>query len=404
MIRMNNLLTNALACLLFISCQQDELFTDSSYGSKAIIFSSDYITSRTTNLRDGFQQGDKVGILGYCKDYDGGRATLPWETKKNACLPDVFYNQQLTYSSDGIWSYQYKGEDEIGGLKPWEKNEESRYTFFAYYPWAEIQQSGVGSNTSYTGTISVDGRNMGQISLPGWSIIGGNDYSNCGDPEITYTLPFSGTDDQTERDYTLVPDVMVASRIDHRPMDGSVVNLSFNHLLCSMEFRICNYNLNNNEQGGKDGQVILKALSLRGNGFYRSITKTGEVTSVTENNTYSGTFNLRTTDLTCEAATMKDGITTPSETWITDNEGKRLQLLFIPDSEGRITSSNNSCNIILSDSEGSNNRSITLGNTIRFKPGVRNIFTINYIGNDVILQVTSTEHWEDGGDSDIEFE
>ena len=39
-----------------------------------------------------------------------------------------------------------------------------------------------------------------------------------------------------------------------------------------------------------------------------------------------------------------------------------------------------------------------------FRPGVRSIFNINIVGNDIYLQVESDGTWEDGGDSDISFD
>lgn len=400
--------------LLATGCQQDEIMQHTTGSEKGIIFTSDYSVTRATNLRDDFQVEDRVGVLGYCRDYEDGRATLPWETKKTACLPSIFYNQELTYTSEGLWTYTYTGNDAIGNMKPWDSNENSQYTFFAYYPYAEMEittsgwdANDDGEDEEYSGTITGD---MGSISLPGWAMSSDTDFKNTGDPEITYTMPFENAngnypwnqeeyDENTERNYALVPDVMVAATIDHRPADGSVVNLSFEHLLCSIEFRVRNYNT------GQNDAVIISSLSLRGSDFYREITKVGTQTpTVNTSETFNGTFKLLSSTLQCAPATTDatTGETIPGESWITDSNGDHVQLLFIPNN-GRITSSGQ-CNLILEDSKGSNQRNIEIGTGISFEPGVRNIFTINYIGNDIILQTTTTDRWEDGGDSDIEFE
>ena len=39
-----------------------------------------------------------------------------------------------------------------------------------------------------------------------------------------------------------------------------------------------------------------------------------------------------------------------------------------------------------------------------FTPGTRNIFSINLVGNNLILQLRPTSQWEDDGDSEIVFE
>lgn len=379
-----------MVSLLLVACQQEEVALTPAKPGKGIIFTSDYVVSKASQTRTSFREGDMVGVLGYCWDTDNGNLATEWDTKKTGCLPEVFHNQQLTFGSGGVWSYTWDdsnnpmGLTAVGDLQPWVDDDASKYTFFAYYPYAQV--SGYSSGR-HSGTIRIDGKGMGEISLPGTD---GN--ANHGDPEISYTMPHTGYNTSAPLDWKAVPDLMVASKINHTPGEGTV-NLNFEHLLCAMEFRVNNYT---------SEDIVLTGLSLRGENFYRDISKKGTDDYTVGTSTYDGTFDLLAGNpLTCPAARETEGQTPPIQTPVADADGT-IHLLFIADRDGKITY-NGSCSIVITQ-QGQSARTMTIAANTHFQAGVRNIFSINYIGNDVVLQVSHSDLWEEGGDSNIVFE
>lgn len=397
--------------LLFVmaACGQDEWPSgaQSEYSTEVITFSSPYEAgTRAAALRDGsFQAGDKVGVLGYCEASNGNVniSDEPWNTKKPFSTPDIFYNQELTYSGTGAWNYTWTGTGSVGGLHPWLANEDYTYSFFAYYPYAGVE-NGDGSLTISTDEVD----DMGTIRLSGE-----NDRS---DPTITYTMPHSdGENLDSGHDWWAVPDLMLAYTIDHRKSDGSV-KLDFRHMFCAFQFRVNNYN---------QYPVTISDLYLSGGtesnprkGFYKSLSVVGQESgySVGED-VYIGRFKLlggRTTGgFLCPAATINaDGQLVPSSFDIESVEEEHdgvIVLLFIPDADGKLTSDGNkSLRLELqaqSEEGGDIDADVSmLLEDASFKPGMRSVFNINIVGNDFIIQVESEDAWEDGGDSDIVFE
>lgn len=426
-----------LAALLLASCTQDELPQDTpdSGFSGVITFNSPYTATRSDALRSGdFVEGDQVGVLGFCKasntvngelmDY----STSPWDTKKMFAKPDVFYNQMLEYQGDGSWTYTWSGTfdnqgpvggDTEGGLHPWSTNPDDTFSFFAYYPYAEMtkteeteDEEGV-EHTWKSGTITktIDGEEveMGTITLSG--------DSETGDPTITYTMPHSTSGNNTSgRNWEYVPDFMLAYVTDHLKSEGSV-KLKFRHIFSAFEFQINNYN---------EFPIRVSDLYIRGGaddestGFYRSVTVVGQQNDYTVgSDIYVGEFQLiegATDDgIECAAATYNDNgelvpATMPVTVDHTEN-GSPISLLFIPDENGKITSDGNKSLYIELRVSSSSEVGVdfervapmNLENST-FQPGVRSIFSINVIGNDIYLQMRSDGTWDDGGDSDITFE
>lgn len=409
------------AFIALSACQQDESLTQRPQGDASVItFNSPYtVDSRSDAMRSGsFKTGDKVGVLGYCiasnsqgVDYSAS----PWDTKKPFCTPDVFYNQELTYSGTGSWDYSWGSDeatgawadyDPVGDLHPWATDEEYTYSFFAYYPYAEVDNRGVG-------TIKIKDENdkeieMGEIEL--------STSNHRGDPTITYTMPHgNGANLSFTHDWFAVPDFMLAYKTDHLKRDGSV-KLDFRHLFCAFEFRVNNYN---------EYPVTISDLYISGGtetnprtGFYKSVTVTGQESGYTVGNeVYIGRFKLiegkTSGGFECPAGTRdENGQIVPSVTNVLSREeGHRdevISLLFIPDENGKLTSDGNeSLNLTLqatsSDGELNQTKNMNLKESV-FQPGVRSIFNINIIGNDFYIQVRSDGSWSDGGDSDIVFE
>lgn len=404
--------------LCLASCQEDEAYTPPVNSSTEVITFSTPYYARSAQMRNGeFKQGDQVGVLGYCISRNSGTdySASDWNTKKDFCRPDVFYNQQLTYSSNnGMWDYTWsdtwEGLGNVGNLHPWHTNENYTYSFFAYYPYVEV------SGWNNTGTIrNENSESMGTITLSGENV--------AGDPTITYTMPHNtDADTDNELHWDRVPDFMLAYVTDHRKANGSV-RMNFRHLFCAFEFEVNNYN---------PYPVTINRLAIKGgvttggwqqqieSGFYRSLSVTGQQSDYTvdTDDLYVGQFDLVSAygsgSIKCPEATyhMEEElpiVDNPSTTPITDSSNETIALLFIPNAAGKLTSDgNNSLRIDLSvaTEQGDitvNNRTMNLVNTI-FQPGVRNIFSINIVGNDLYLQMRSDGTWENDGDSDIVFE
>lgn len=402
-------------CSLLAGCQQDEIPTPQPAGDGTVItFNSPYtVDTRSAAMRYGsFRQGDKVGVLGFCKAFNQGQdnSDAAWDVKKQFCTPDVFYNQMLTYDGVGAWNYTWTGPDfdgnsAVGTLHPWSSNEDDTFSFFAYYPYAEVNGNGEG-------TITLDGVNMGEIKLSA------DDHR--GDPTITYTMPFStGGNTHSNRRWWYVPDFMLAYKVDHLKADGSV-QLNFRHLLCAFEFEVNNYN---------DEDVIIEDFYFGGGteytsgpnqgenatGFYRSFTFTGQQNGYDVDHTdmYVGEFQLIGNDGT-EDPHILTGFTCPAQTEGTsiDYEGSPISILLIPDADRTLTTDRNQSVYIRIQARTKDSNKPIGDNTERlmnlvgktFEPGVRNIFTINIIGNDFYIQMRSDGRWENDGDSEIVFE
>ena len=210
-----------LAGLLAASCQQEELPGGGELSDSGIIFTSDYTLSRSI-AKTTFSQGDKVGVLGYCLDENERYGESDWNTKKLFVKPDVFYNQELTFDGTGLWKYNYNNQ----GLRKWYDNPKYQYSFFAYYPYANV------SEYYNQGTVTIGGKNMGTIQLSSKTAVS--------DPVLTYTMPHSGSRSTDELDRTQTPDLMVAYNIDRTSGEGPV-KMDFRHLLCGMEFEVNNF-------------------------------------------------------------------------------------------------------------------------------------------------------------------
>lgn len=377
--------------LVLGACQREEAGAPvPGYSTEVIAFTSPYMTTRSTEMRLGsFNEGDQVGVLGYCKAENAGVdiSTSPWDTKKYRTKPDVFYNQQLNYGGEGTWNYTWNNE----GLHPWYDNEDYTYAFFAYYPFTNLAPS--GENGKYTGEIA-GGR--GTITLSGPEAFD--------EPVITYTMPHSGGSADARLNWGAVPDFMLAYKVDHLKSDG-VVNLSFRHLLCALEFEVNNFN---------PEPVDITRLAFRGENFYKTVSVTGQESgySVGEER-YSGNFNIISrggNEIRIPAATVNENeeVVPATVRLEADEAGNLIDLLFITDERGKITAADGSCAILITATMGGEqigeNRHMPINSEMSFRAGVRSIFSINIVGNDFILQIRSDDNWEDGGDSDIVFE
>ena len=375
---------------LAAACQKDSWKSaGDNYSTEAILFTSPYTVTRSTEMRYGdFDDGDQVGVLGYCPASDSHGEDVSfedWENKKMWATPDVFYNQPLMYRGRGTWDYSWNGIGHIGGLHPWYENEDYTYAFFAYYPYAEVQASYWGGESEGT-ILGEGGREMGTIELSG--------ANEKGDPTITYTLPHEGEDTRSELALNVVPDFMLAYNTENHTRSDGAVSLNFRHMLCAFEFEVNNYNTYS---------VTINSLRFTGKNFYKSFTITGQEQNYTPNSDrYSGYFNLLPGGaITCKAATSdEDGNITPSNVKVGGSDP--IDLLFIPDADGKITAG--TCSVSVQMAGGSTERTQNLKDGMSFRPGTRSIFSINIVGDNFVIQVRADNTWSDGGDSNIYFD
>lgn len=376
---------------LAAACQKDSWESaGDNYSTEAILFTSPYTVSKSEAMRYGtFKRGDKVGVLGYCKAVDQGNdfSSSPWDTKKPFVVPDVFYNQPLTYGERGTWDYSWNGTGNIGGLHPWYENEDYTYAFFAYYPYADVQPTRWGNQE---GTILGEGgREMGTIELSG--------ENKKGDPTITYTLPHEGEDPRRSNlALNVVPDFMLAYNTENHTRSDGAVSLHFRHMLCAFEFEINNYN---------EKEVTINSLTFSGTDFYKSFSITGQnMDYAPGDGRYSGYFQLvdSGSPVVCPAALEGEGgAIKPGNKKITVGNDP-IDLLFIPDENGKITEG--ACTVTVRIEGAGTERTQNLKEGMSFRPGVRSIFSINIIGDNFVIQVRSDNSWTDGGDSDINFD
>ena len=181
--RINGYIGVLLLAGLAAACQKEtEAPAGAEFSTEAIMFTSPYTVARSAEMRDrNFIENDRVGVLGYCPAnlvvggiIQNGYAAN-WNDKKEFATPEVFYNEPLTYQGNGSWTYEYStgSGTHVGDLCAWYKGdgeEDYKYTFFAYYPYVELQ---IGSEEltygSETGTIyKEDGlKPMGTFTLSG---------------------------------------------------------------------------------------------------------------------------------------------------------------------------------------------------------------------------------------------
>lgn len=373
---------------LAAACQKETVApAGAGYSTEAILFTTPYTVSKSAAMRDGdFNEGDKVGVLGYCKatglngeDYSASE----WDTKKPFATPEVFYNQELMYEDNGVLSYNYSGDNAVGTLRGWYNEPDYTYAFFAYYPYAQL---GYGNR----GTIyAEDGRtSMGTITLSG--------ENATGDPTFTYTMPYrSNSSTSTLLNLDRVPDVMLAYTVNHRHSDGAV-SLKFRHMLCAFEFEINNYN---------EEPVEITSLVFRGENFYKTFIITGQKQDYTPNDDrYSGQFQLLSEGkpLVCPPALETDGVIVPGKAIVSlDGSDDPIDLLFIPDADGKITAGICSVSVQM---EGERERTQNVRDGMSFRPGTRSIFSINIVGDNFVIEVRADNAWSDGGDSNIYFD
>lgn len=353
--------------LLLAACSRVEAPMPEPALGSAISFSTPSIvtevesTVRASGPVDQFPTGGSFGVLGYClANYDGSSelnpatGTTPWDSKVVLCTPHLFYKTEVKYNGSACYY--------TGMQRRWYEAGDYLYTFFAYYPYGDNYYAVEPATQAGIGT-----------------------------PTLTYTMPFSGGDLSTPLDIDAIPDAMAAAAVDVMRGDGHVA-LSFRHLLTGINFKVNNYN------GAND--LTIHGLRVSGN-FYRSLKiLLGEGLEYPAD-MFSGTFTM------LDGANEADDLSVPAlQTGVKAGE---KTLMLVSNLEARPNYLGDPIEIHI-DYTFMGVR--TTDKTIPFVPtslpqgGTIYTIELNYIGDTFVLNfvVAGNQSWEDGGDSNLQFE
>lgn len=337
-------------------------------------------------LLNSFPDGQAYRVYGYCvpdavsggtDDYAG--ALSPWNTKSTRVKADVFYGTDVTctgaMTSYGNLKEWYSAG--IDGIPSGAQASQFRYSFIAHYP--------------------VDCFSMNKA-----------DASAAGVPVLTFTMPWSGGDMDTERDHREVPDAMLAARFDHIRANGAVP-LNFYHIMTGIRFRVNNYS---------DKDLIIESARLSGR-FYSEATfdfaKTQVVQTAVplEQKSFSGYFSLIAdgTSQTCPAGAASPYL------GLSDTEPEGTTVLLLPNLDADPSTADRPENPIYSLGSG---KTITIryryaGDTetktalipdfhLSYRPAQSTRYTanLNFVGDRfVLIFQADTDSWGDGSDNDI---
>lgn len=356
---------------LLVSCEQD-MPTD--------ISSADYIkfsvpqmkverSSRSTFIENELPDGSSFGVMGYCVPYqnmttnpDWNSGSAVWSAKRSNVHPDVFDNQKVTYSSgscsytnkEGQLTKWYNTTDNSNAVNP----DDYRYTFFAYYPYIEDNQCFTVSTTNNSGK---------------------------GAPIFKFTMPFSGTDNNTFLDDSQTPDAMLAVNYNLLRTGGNV-NFAFSHIMVGLGFSLSNYNF------AETDVITVNSIKLSGS-FIKSLIvdfnkATNESGFFTYSDRYNGYFNIIDKNVTIN----------PGETI----EPQKHLLLLTDNVNGSFFGD---VNLEINYIYNGMPKTATAGRPTDFKPqpGVKYTAQLSFVGETFILDFIAAENeiWENGGDSDI---
>ena len=170
-------------------------------------------------------RGKSFGVFGYTYGY-----STKWDNAKALARPQLFYNQVVACSGEGVCTYDINSSVEGNQLKPWDLSQ--KYTFFAYYP---MVAQGNGISTSGAGAVGM--------------------------PTVTYTLPLKSQGEGEVNPDTL-QDLMTAYAVDKTAGDGKV-GFTFQHRLFCIEVLSQNFNttkmVKDKNENGEDIEVEIDA-------------------------------------------------------------------------------------------------------------------------------------------------
>lgn len=292
--------------------------------------------------------------------------------------PDVFKNVEVTIA-DALASYEIGNK--INKVE-WNENEEARYTFIATYSPS------------------------GSYSIMNSSAETGKEHG----PKITFTLPYSGGDTGTPREYKQQPDALIAAVFDHQRADGNV-NFSFMHLMTGLRFKIHNHS---------SKKLIITEMTFSGR-FFASTTFDFSSDSPVMNtpdetaNLYGATFSLFSTpdqmDVPSESALFVGGEESPATLLLIPNPNATTDDTNEEFAIGRNKSivikyhfydENETDPEIIADN--AKERSFETTNfRLNYIPDANTLHTahMNFTGNDFIIyfQADNNTNWENGSDN-----
>ena len=269
-------LLTLVATLAAVSCRKAEVMTIP--GEEYITFSSPGISmdvetrAGANDFLDGIPDGTSFGVLGYCLAYNPGTTeynlnsgTSQWSLKRNLCPASIFYKQEIKVDA-GVCSYSplrrwYTDGTDNEGLagQTLSDTDDFRYTFYAYYPYEDS-----GFNITPADAVT------------------------AGAPVITYSMPFSGTEPETVRDNSAVPDAMLGVQQNIQRASRKV-QFNFSHIMTGLGFQINNFSqvAETVEEAADEGvDLIIYSIKLQGT-FHKSVTV--DMTDAAAEISYSGT-------------------------------------------------------------------------------------------------------------------
>lgn len=354
-------------CMLTAACQRAEEPAVALLSADPIRFATPTLNCQvesapfTRTPVDLFPAGGSFGVLGYCLAYYAGTTEVDpttgpasWDSKAVLSAPTLFYKQEVKFNGDECYY--------TGVQQRWYEPADYLYTFFAYYPYGD---------TFYTV----------EPATP----------TGIGNPALTYTMPFSGGEIATPRNLDDIPDAMAASTVDASRQDGHV-RLEFNHLLTGIDFTVNNYNTTND--------LTVHGLRISGN-FYRSLRIHMNEGLEYPLETFSGTFTF------LDGADDTDDIQIEHDKSQARIAGKTLLLISNLETGPDYIGTNVNIHIDYSFM-GRRITDKTIPLPAGYLPHGGTIYTVemNFIGDAFILNfiVGNNQMWEDGGDSNIQFD
>ncbi len=358
----------AVALLFLAACSQEELSDElPTLSDKSITFGTPTfeVEVGTRAPLSQLAEGTSFGVLGYClaqtrpddQTLNSASGNVLWDTKKNLCRPEVFYQQEVAYA-DGSCTYT--------PLKQWYEPTDYYYSFFAYYP------------------------------CDAFTVMTGED--DLGAPSVKFSIPFNSTDENTPLDDSQVPDAMVAQSIDVTRNAGQV-QLNFLHLLTGLNFQVNNYNVD--EDGNPGNPVTIHSLKLRGK-FYKSVTIDFDRGYDFPDETFYGTYTIL-------GDSSEDDVDISGLESVREIGDKTLLLVSNLNKTSADDGYLGQLELVITYSFGDSvERTQTFPRPENFQPSGGTIYTaqLNFIGDSFVLNfiVDNNQQWEDGGDSDITFE
>ena len=362
MFKFKNILIPISFIFFLISCQKEFLSVPDSNRINFFVRNSpiQIVETRSTLIDNSEQFAAKsFGVFGYCVPYaqktdpnanyaeDFSGAKSVWEAKKGLSIPDIFNNQEISYTNDTkSWEYS--------NARPWESRNgnvsttiinpaDYKYTFIAYYPY----QSTVSSSSPWTIT------------------------TNIGAPTLTYTIPIETINigSKTYLDDSEIQDVMYAYTFDHLRSWGSVP-LTFKHIMTGVNVKLVSYEDNST--------IHINSIEL--NGTFRKVYKHNfSNNEITYDGSHSYPYYLGSTTL------VKTSSIYESDTVLLlceDKLGENVEFVIDYDV----------------DNQDRSPAHLPIPDNLTIVPGTVYTFTVSFINNTVYLQL-QTDRWDHGGDS-----